>query len=272
MRFRSYLIITAIFISFPLKAQNTDLSSRLERLFDRIMHSRIDQEKIATNDSIRLIIESYAASDTVFSHKFANLRYLGQIMSPDSRIKILTWNLILRDGTNNYYSYILHRENRRGKHTVYKLTGKNSQISPNTERIYSADDWYGALYYAVSPFKIKNKTFYILLGFDYGNLQVSRKIADVLSFSPQGELSLGEGCFKKDNETKFRVVIEYSPEGIASLRFHSKKLIVFDHLVSFSENQNANPEYFGAEFTFDGYRLKKGFWIFASDVEVKNKK
>ena len=43
-----------------------------------------------------------------------------------------------------------------------------------------------------------------------------------------------------------------------TLRIHSKKMIVFDHLASLSDGQNENPEYTGAGFTYDAFVLKKG--------------
>jgi c-di-AMP phosphodiesterase-like protein len=75
-----------------VKSQATviDTPLKLEELFDRLVDNYNDTERIRINDSIRLILDSYVKSDTVFSHKFSNLRYLGQIMSPDSLLKIIT--------------------------------------------------------------------------------------------------------------------------------------------------------------------------------------
>ncbi len=59
----------------------------LEELFDRLTGNYNDTERIRINDSIRIILDSYVKSDSVFKHRFTNLRYLGQIMSPDSLLK-----------------------------------------------------------------------------------------------------------------------------------------------------------------------------------------
>ena len=61
-----------------VKSQTTviDTPLKLEELFDRLVGNYNDTERIRINDSIRLILDSYVKSDTVFSHKFSNLRYL----------------------------------------------------------------------------------------------------------------------------------------------------------------------------------------------------
>ncbi len=274
MRQKAYFITLVILFLIPAvrgKAQSQGTEEMLENLFSRILDTRSDTERIRINDSINFIIDSYVTSDLIFSHRFENLRYLGQILSPDSRVKIITWNLILTDGTNWYFCYFIRRgENGRENH-IYKLKGVNMDEAPRTDIIYSPDDWYGALYYNIQPFRAGKETCYVVLGLDYGSLSVSRKIIDVLSFTDEGDIIFGKKCFIRGDETKLREVLEYAADGVVTLRLHNKKTIVFDHLVPISSGQEDNPEYYGTEFSFDAYKLKKGLWRFAKNVEVKNK-
>jgi hypothetical protein len=92
----------------------------------------------------------------------------------------------------------------------------------------------------------------------------------VLSFTPDGGILFGKNCFIKGKETKLREVLEYSSEGVVSLRIKSPKLIVFDHLDIFSAGHENNAESYGAGSSFDGYKLKKGNWEFISNIDVKN--
>ena len=274
MRQKVICIIILIFFSIPfldISAQQPGTEEILEDLFSRILNTRSNDERIRINDSINLLIEKYVASEVIFTHRFENLRYLGQIPSPDSRVKIVTWNLILTDGTNRYFCYIIRKEGQGKGNKIYRLTGANMDEAPKTDITYPADDWYGALYYGIQPFRIGKETCYAVLGLDYGSLQLSRKIIDVMSFSEEGDIIFGRKCFQKEDQLRSRVVLEYSADGVMTLRFNDKKTIIFDHLAPVNKGQGNNPEYYGTEFSFDAYKLKKGLWRFVKNVEVKNR-
>jgi hypothetical protein len=269
MKLKPYINIILVLILFPtLKghSQSKDISLTLQNLYDRILYSNNDVEKLRLNDSVRLLIDNYVTSDTVFVHKFSNLRYLGQIKSTDSKLKIINWNLILRDGSNKYFCYLIRKGEKGKGNKVYKLNGSHSDNSIKTDRSYSEKDWYGALYYAIQPYKED----YIFLGIDNGSLFQTRKIIDVLSFTTEGGILFGKSCFIRGKETKMREVLEYSSEGVVSLRFKSPKLIVFDHLDIISTGHETNTDSYGAGLSFDGYKLKKGNWEFISEIDVKN--
>ncbi|HNW56810.1 MAG TPA: hypothetical protein PKM69_03485 [Bacteroidales bacterium] len=265
------LVVTSTIVVSGQTKKN-DASQTLEKLFGRLLTDYEDVDRLKINDSIRLIIDSYTESDTVFEHHFTNLRYLGQIVSPDSHLKIITWNLIFKDGSNKYFSYLIKKVGKGEKNRVYRLTGTHNNEPIRTDTTYSETDWYGALYYDIKPFKTGKQTNYALLGIDYGNSSTNRKIIEVLSFSPDGEIIFGKRCFVSGNELKFREVLEYSSGGVMTLRFNSSKEVVFDHLVSFSKSNKSDREYYGAEYSYDAYILKKGVWQFTRNFIARNKK
>jgi hypothetical protein len=270
MRFKPCLIVLTTLILSSLKgqAQSKDPAVVLQKLYDRILYTNIDTERLRLNDSVDLMIGSYVASDSVFKHRFANLRYLGQILSPDSRLKIVTWNLILRNGDNKYFSYIIRKGVKGKGNSIYKLTGFHKENQIRTDIPYSGEEWYGALYYAIQPYKKD----YILLGIDFDNSLISRKIIEVLSFTPEGYIIFGKSCFINGTNAKFREVLEYSSEGIVSLRFNTGRLIVFDHLAPYSSGSVEISDSYGAGLSFDGYKYKKGLWIFTKNINIKNLK
>ncbi len=275
MRSRVYLIIIVILLgtgSLKTIAQAKDVSTILLDLFTGIMNTNNDSIRLRLNDSIRIIVGGYVRSDSVFTSRFDKVRYLGQIESPDNLLKIINWNLVLRDGSNRYFCYIIMKDEKKGPDKIYNLQGSNRREPVRTDITYNEKDWYGALYYAIQPFKKDKLKYYVLLGLDYGNLLLSRKIIEILSFTPEGEIVFGNKCLFRDKVTKYREVFEYSSESVMTLRIHSPKFIVFDHLVSFSVNQNDNPEYYGAEYTYDAYIYRKGIWTFTPRVDVKNRK
>jgi hypothetical protein len=244
-------------------------SSALQKLFSSLITSTRDSDRIRVNDSIKYIIDSYAESDSVLRHRFYNLRYLGQISSPDSRLKIITWNLLLNNSKSKYYCYFINRSGK--KNFIYKLSGEYNEKPVRTDTTYSEGDWYGALYYDVRPVKKDNQLSWMLLGIDYGNPVVTRKIIEVLSITPEGKLVFGKKWFVAGEETKYREVLEYSPSAVISLKFMSDKSIVFDHLVPISPAFSDNREHYGPDFSYDSYNFEKGIWRMKLNVDVRNK-
>ena len=266
-----YIILTALFLvpAMKVKSQQPESGEILQQLFNGILDTRNDEERIQLNDSIIKIIDKYVESERILDHRFTDLRYLGQILSSDSRLKIITWNLNLTDGTNKYFCYLIRKGNKGKSNQVFKLTGVNMDEPPSINTTYSEDNWYGALYYAVQPFRYKRETYYILLGLDYTNLLVSTKIIDVLTFTEEGGIIFGKECFIKGDEKRFRELLSYSSDGVATLRVNNRKSIIFDNLVPVSQVRQNSPEYYVPEFSFDAYILKKGMWRFKENFEPK---
>jgi hypothetical protein len=243
----------------------------LESLFGRLDNNYIDKDRLRINDSIRLIIDKYAESDTVFNHKFADLRYLGQVTSPDSHIKIITWNLVLDSANSRYFCYFIRKQEPITRNRIYRLTATYKKDPIRTDNIYSEHDWYGALYYDIKPFISDNKSYWILLGIDYGNPFVSRKIIDVLSFAADNSIIFGRKWFASGDKIKFRDVFEYASNAMMTLRFKSDSSIVFDHLVPFSPEMIDNHQYYGPDYSYDAYYLENGLWRLTINVDVRNK-
>lgn len=268
-----YLIIIAALSINPAKGQiaTTEVSDVLEKLYDRLVNNYDDNARIRINDSIRGILDSYVASDTVFNHRFSNLRYLGQITSPDSSLKIVTWNLILGNSPSRYNCYFIRKTEPDGKNRVYNLTAIYSESPVNTDTTYTETNWYGALYYEIRPYVIQNKKCWILLGIDYGNPFISRKIIEVLNFEPDGSIVFGKKWFSNEESTKYRTVLEYASNAMMSLRFSSDSSIVFDHLVPYSPKLKDDRQSYVPDYSNDAYRFVNGLWRLKINVDVRNK-
>ena len=241
-------------------------------MFSRIRENISSAEKLAINDSIKLIIENFVASDSVFKYRFTNLRFLGQITSPDNLVKIITWNLILDDGANRYFCYLIKRPARGTENSIYKLSGLYNESPIRSDTIYSESNWYGALYYDIRPFTTGKEVNYILLGIDYGNSFITRKVIDVLSFGSGNSLVFGMKCFADGKQILARVVFEFAATAVMTLRFNANTSIVFDHLSPFSPEFKDNRQYYGPDFIFDSYNFENGMWRLKSNIDIRNKK
>lgn len=273
MKKRAILCFPLLFLIFTnLGGQETEkfTEQTLKDLFDRLSITSDDSSRISINDSIDNFIGLYVRSDSVFKYKFRNIRYLGQILSEDGHVKIINWNLLLRNAKSRYYCYFINRTGNTN--SVYRLIGSYREEPVRTDAMYSDSDWYGALYYEVRPFKKENHLYWILLGVDYGNPSITRKIIDIVEFQPERRMTFGRKIFISNLDTTYRALVEYSSEAVVSLKFNSDKAIIFDHLVPVSSEFRNNRDQYGPEYSYDGYVLDKGFWRFRENVDMRNKR
>ncbi len=268
-----YLTITGLLLTSVISGQkvSNNPSKALEDLFGRFINNYNDSSRVQINDSIRTIIESYIQSDTVFNQRFNNVRYLGQITSRDFSLKIITWNLVLMSGQNRYYCYFIRKQKPGTKNMIYSLTADYKSDPVKTDTTYTQEDWYGALYYDIKSYTINGNKSWIVLGIDYGNPDISRKIIDVVSFTPNDSILFGRKWFDSGAKMKFRDVFEYASNGMMSLRFKSDSSIVFDHLVPFSPDKKNDRQFYGPDYSTDSYNFIKGLWSLIINVDVRNK-
>ena len=268
-----YLVIMLALSTGLTKGQQSlnNTPQVLEKLYNRLANNSDDSDRLRINDSIRSIIDSYAESDTVFKHKFWNIKHLGQIVSPDNLIKIITWNLVLGNNQGWYFCYFIRKKGRGKEKLVYRLSAAYKEKTVRTDTIYSQKNWYGALYYDIKPYLVYGKKCWVILGIDYGNPLISRKIIDVLSFTPDDSVIFGRKWFGTNADTRYREVFQYSSNGVMSLRFNSDKEIIFDHLVPLSSERKDDHQYYGSDYTYDAYLFKDGFWKLTLNVDARNK-
>lgn len=272
---RSYFLYFIFFIFLPAGIAKSQVSVKetpqvLEELYDRLVDNYNDNDRIRINDSIRMILDGYVKSDTVFSHRFTNLRYLGQIMSPDSLLKIITWNLVLVNEPGRYFCYFIRKQEPGTKNIIYRLSANYNEIPIKTDTTYSEPEWYGALYYDLKPYIIDNRRCWVLLGIDYGNAVISRKIIEVLNFTPEDAIVFGRKWFVTGEDKMYRAVFQYASNAMMSLKFRSDSSIIFDHLVPFSPTLKEDRQYYGPDYSSDAYNFKNGLWKLIINVDARN--
>lgn len=269
---RLAISLFAVLFTLNISAQDKldAIGSGLETLFYRIADTIPAGQKLAANDSIRHLVEEYVSYDTIFNHRFEYLRFLGQITSPDSLVKVITWNLPLKKGEGRYFCYFIKKGEKGSKNLVYSLSASYNEKAPTQDTTYSSPNWYGALYYDIRPFQSGSEKCWVVLGLDYGNLMVSRKIIDVIRFDQDNTIGFGKKWFETAEGLKFRVVFEYSSTASMTLRFVSGTTIVFDHLVPFSPAYKGNREYYGPDYSYDSYSYADGKWRFSLNVDARN--
>jgi hypothetical protein len=248
-----------------------EMSHVLEKLFGRLRTLTADSVRLRINDSIKTQVEKYVTSDRVFVRTFPNLRYLGQITSSDSLIKIITWNLLLKDEPGRYFCYFIRKSSDGSANKVYPLTASydNKQIEADT--VYTQSDWYGALYYDIRPFMAENGKCWVALGINYPDRMMTRKLIDVVSFTADDKIVFGKKWFDSAGSVSFRHILEYSASAVISLRFMPDNSIVFDHLVPLPPEVGDGRLYNGPDYSYDAFIFEDGLWKLSINVDARNR-
>lgn len=265
-------IVFFLFLPCYLNAQDlySDAEKKLADFFTRLDSIVDDKVRLAVNDSICEIISDYAETDSVFSHSFKSLRHLGQVTSPDSLLKIISWNLLLDNYSGKYYSYLIKREKKEGKSRVHFLQASYNSERIDDDTVLNPVKWYGALYYDVRPVVYGNKKRWMVLGLDYGDPLITRKVIEVIGFEEDVGVVFGEKWFETQSGMKYRKVFEYASTGMMTVRFTSPSSIVFDHLVPIAGDPRGNRILYGPDYSYDSYTFENGVWKFKSNVDVRN--
>ncbi len=271
-----YKVLIAILSSlslFPLLGQQLPVSENEKRiavLFDSLRISSSDSEKEKINEKITKLFAKELQHPESFSTPYPLLNFVGKVFSDDGKVKIYTWNYPLAGKTYHYGGFIQYKTKDKTTKTI-PLTIKTEAYLPLNSKRISPNDWYGALYYRIIPVKYRKENYYVLLGWAGNNAVSDYKVIEILSFDEKGNATFGKLALRQKNKTHQRFVLEYSAEAKVSLTYDEKtKKIIFDHLVPPEPVYTNVYSYYGPDFTYDAFSLRKGIWELEENVDVKN--
>lgn len=272
---RFYILLIIGTLSFNLKAQQSPntlnvFQDTLIKISARVVVAQSDAQKLEINGSfVKTLVDALKVSNS-FSYPFDSLKNVSVIKSPDQAFRILSWYVLLENGTYRYYGAI-QMNTKSGPLKLYPLIDQTENLGdPNV--ITNNQKWFGARYYEIVPVTSGNRLpYYVLLGWK-GNTQITtKKVIDVLSFD-KDKLTFGAPVFDgKELKGKNRIIFEYAKSNAMTLKTDLKAgMIVFDHLASFDPEIKEKFEYYGSDGTFDGFKIIGGKLKLQEDITLNN--
>lgn len=271
----NYIKFAIIFllISVNSNAQTADnevLEDLIQSLFNKVIFSKNDEEKLNYNNRIEKAFAQVLSTKTSFEYPFDKLKHISKLSSADGLLRIITWNLPYTNGTYKYFGFVQIKLNDNDISLV-KLNDNSKEILTPQSKSLNKDNWYGALYYKILTNKYKNKTFYTLLGWDGNDNFTNKKIIETLVIKRQ-KLQFGRPIIKMGKKTHNRIVFEYSKQAKMMLRYDEKKgIIVFDHLAPSLKKFEGQFMYYGPDLSQDGLKFVDGNWILSQNLDMRNK-
>jgi hypothetical protein len=247
---------------------------KLTELGHEILNAAFEKDRYRANETFVALLEEVLTDPGSFLYSFESLQSVAKLTPPDNKFRIFNWHLPKEDGSYEYYAYIQMNPKSALKNKsknipgFFKLFNNKETKSPENKEL-GIKDWYGAHYYKI--IQNKGNDSYTLLGWDGNNMYSNKKVIDVLHFSPKGEPKFGAPVFKYENKVNKRVIFEYAENNTMSLKYNEKdNMIVFDYLIPSEPILEGQYQYYVSSFSFDGFKYKKGNWIYTPDVDVKN--
>lgn len=278
MKFKNIFTVLIIWIGFlqpdrVIACRQVSLPESeiaLKILLSGINNSNSDASNLAVADSFANLLAEVLKIPGSFEYPFDQLKTIGKVTSSDKKIRLITWNLPLKDGTHIYYGFLLSKGSGKEPKAIRLTDNSNNYLDAATET-GSPANWYGCLIYEIVEMKSFGETLYTLLGYDPNNLFTSKKLIDVLWFNQAGEPVFGKPVFRMTKGIQSRVIFEYSAKIQMSLKWNERmKMIVFDHLSPSRPSFAGNYEYYGPDFSYDGFRFEKGTWVLVEQVDMRN--
>ena len=269
MRLLLVFTLHIIFFSTELCAQSRDAKASVDLL--RAQALKKTAINLEQNQEIQAVISSSLENDTW--HTVPKSKSIATCASPDSNLLLFTWNQPLKAGKNCYYGLIAYRKKRSKPFDITLVIDTlNSEESTvrNQDLTYNENNWPGAAYYELIPFKRKGGKSYALLGWRGEDLLLSAKVIDMLTINKR-KISFGLPVLKTGQQkTLSRVYLSYPADLSYPLKYKANEdLIVYEEL-DVRDNVNSTNDYdLTTSFNFRGFQYRKGFWLAIKNLDVR---
>lgn len=254
-----------------LKAQDTTVfhsyMDDFNRSFALCLEAQDDSVKIKNAAKAADIMEKALREKGAFGYNFYKSKNLSSAVSPDRKLRTLTFGVSLNSGEYAYYGFLMYSNGKTFRTTRLTdggRTGENLNLAD-----MQADNWFGAVYYEICQFGSSKRPVYALCGWDGADMYINRKVVEQVVVDEYGKPRFG-GSFQTENSAgNTRLVFCYTERVVMSLSFDKKLgMIVADHLNA-PPQYKENPRFYGPDMTFDGYFYDNGKWRYLPDVDAK---
>jgi len=260
------LFVLSGFNSWGISVQESE--QQLAYLHKQLAASIDDVRSDSICEAMRQVWITSFENPEVFDYSFSQLKFC-TLISKDHHIRLLNWNLPYRDGTYRYFCFLLVWDEEKKNYAWYELEDTMNDPEKPESRFLTPEKWLGALYFEIIPMARKGKSStYTLLGWDGKDNLTTRKIVDALTINGD-KIRLGANLFDYAGDTRKRVILEYSNEVSASVKYYPKKnCIVMDHLSPKNPMMQGIYADYGPDGTYCLFELKKDKWIFIDEIDI----
>lgn len=265
-----FLTVINISALYSQTFSRQNVRDSLNSMFKNILIEKDDERKLEINSNIIGLLREILPVEEYFIQPVDSVKNIGVLKSNDKKLVIYTWNLPFNDGTHKYYGFIQYLSKDKKQPLVFELTDQSDEIKNPELQVLSNSNWYGSLIYKIVEIKHNRNIYYVLLSSDLNDLLTKKKIIDVLYFNNKDLPVFGARMFQNKPQNT-RIIFEYNARANMALTYdETMKMIIFDHLSPSKPSLTGVYEFYGPDFSYDGYKFEKGIWVLQTDIDVRN--
>lgn len=288
---RFFYTLHILLFAFSGFAQLTDAEIKqfmkaedsLKKIQAYVFHSKKESSRFEANKIFLNLWKEVLSNEKSLQFPFDSLKEVSRLLSPDKKLRIITWNMLREDETHVFFGFIqvnnvkvskkgLFKKETTSKYEVFPLLDKSAGVNNPELYVGTADKWFGMLYYDIIK---SDDDFYTLLGWDGNTKLAQRKFIDILTFKPDGTPVFGKDVFKIPNKFAKRIMFEYASEVAMSVRYNAnRKQIIYNHLAPNTDDPTLQNQYqyYGPDGSYDALYMKKGHWVYEPAIDIRKEK
>jgi len=205
-----------------------------------------------------------------FEYEFPNLPMVSIVPSPNKKFRTLTWQVETEGQLIRHYGAI---QLEGDKTPLIPLVDRSDDMEKPERVLDNNKNWFGAIYYNIQSFRLKDKQAYLLYGIDLNSPFSTKKVVDILHFV-KGKPVFGADIFPsvhQPDKVNRRFIMEYRGSASASLRYNNElNAIVFDNLVPVSDDQEGVYAFYVPDGTYNGLVWDKNKFAVVEDIIATN--
>lgn len=245
MGVKGFLFVLCLIMPVWVSAQIDSVSVALER----IRACREDSLKIAYGDAIPDFLKNTAFGSCQGK---VPVKFLGYKYCTNADAELFSWAIPLEKGLA-YYNWFRMKEGNQ-VYFLRTLPGEKSDIPPY-------------LFYDFLAFESNRRPYFVLLGWAQ-TPHSNQKAALIARFDRGGKVNFKSRLMRNGKSRSSSITFEYAKEGSMMLKHDKKgKRIIFDRLVPLDKKYEGFFMFYGPDGTNDALILKKGEWIYTSEVK-----
>jgi hypothetical protein len=242
----------------------------LKKLSFNIINSTDAAVRWRSDSTFTRILVRALIRDKSFYYPFDSLVSVSRLYSPDSSLRIFTWQLVKDDNYLRQKGFI-QLQKTDGREKFFPLRDA-SEFIVDKDTIADNMFWIGAVYYKIIQKEHLGKKYYTMLGYDENTARSTKKWMEVLWFDNNNKPVFGllaAFSFAKDSVRKpdvNRFSLEYKKDGRARVQYDEEMdMIIYDHLISETNEPNKKYTYI-PDGDYEGFQWVNGQWLHIDKV------
>lgn len=278
MNYRCFFLIFGLLWSLQMKGQSKLMTNaELEELATQMVNDSTLETRMEVSELFKTNLIKRLRNKRSLNDDFDELKSVAVSDSKDGAFRIFSWQLYISPDEYRHEGLLQFYDADR---KLVILKDRSDRISRPDRQHLTVNNWFGAIYYNIVPFKLKGKTKYLLFGFDSATRTENCKIVDVLNLDKKGNISFGAPIFKTEfqgiKQTGYRHFHQYDQNAKAVLNYDAdREIIIYDNLIPWNSKEIGVGLTYVPDGSYQGFELKKSAWQhiekvfhYASEVPV----